>query len=135
MTIASSLWEYDTIQFPRLLVEIDASMDPELDLDQRADSAHATGLSISQVEPIFRKADKVWTSIIKRSSGLEKKRWFAPDSVRPYPAFARLLTGIYQTGLAPSQWRSLMENMDLSRDRVKELFLRAADAYMRELES
>ena len=134
MTLASSLWGYDTIQFPRLLTEIDASMDPELSLDQLATSAHATKLSVSQVDPIFRKADAVWTSIIKRSSSLYKKRWFDPESVRTYPAFARLLTGIYQTGLATEQWHSLMESMDLTRDQLKELFLRAADAYMRDLE-
>lgn len=134
MSFVRNLWEYDAIQFPRLIAEVSA-MEPTLNDFQIQKIVEATRMLPSEIAKTVRKAERIYEDIIRRSSGLEKKRWVPPETIKEDARFAKLLYGIYQAGLSPDQWYFLRESMDLDQDHLKELFLRAAEAYMRELET
>ena len=127
-----SYWEYDAIQFPRLIAEIEA-MEPPLNDHQIDQIVATTGLLPGAIGRVVRKAVRIWEEVVRLSSGLKKKRWLVPETIKLDRRFARLLYGIYQSGLSHDQWAFLMESMDLPLDGVKELFFRAADAYEKEL--
>jgi len=126
-------WSYDAIQFPRLIAEIDA-MEPPLNDHQIDQIVATTRLLPGAIGRVVRKAVRNWEEVVRLSSGLKKKRWLVPETIKLDRRFARLLYGIYQSGLSQGQWAFLMESMDLPLDGVKELFSRAADAYEKELE-
>lgn len=130
----STFWLDDAVEFPRLISEINA-MEPVLSDAQIDMIVAATRLKPSQIDQIVTDAERSWEDIVRMTSGLDRKRWFVPGTVKKDVRFARLLYGVYQAGLAPSQWASLSTSMDLHREHLKELFLRAADAHMRELET